>query len=68
MTDIAFALRAHIKTLRLSGRNDGMVEDMEKAATELEAYAAGVNQRLDKLKREIDIAQMEHAFRFANKE
>lgn len=32
---VAFALRGHIKTLRLSGRNDGLVEDMERAAEAL---------------------------------
>ena len=32
----AEALRGHIRTLRLAGRNDGMVEDMEKAADILE--------------------------------
>ncbi|MNK14383.1 hypothetical protein D3C87_325020 [compost metagenome] len=37
MNSIAFALRGHIQTLRLSGRNDGMVEDMERAVEALEA-------------------------------
>lgn len=36
MTESSFALRGHIKTLRYSGRNDGMVEDMEKAANALD--------------------------------
>lgn len=38
--DIAFALRCHIKTFRLAGRNDGMVEDMELAAAALAARAS----------------------------
>ena len=33
----AFALRGHIRTLRLAGRDDGMVEDMERVAIALEA-------------------------------
>jgi hypothetical protein len=33
---LAFALKGHIRTLRLSGRNDGMVEDMEQARAALQ--------------------------------
>jgi hypothetical protein len=38
--DAADALRGHIRTLRLSGRDDGMVEDMEKAANALDCCTA----------------------------
>ena len=37
---IAAALRGHIRTLRLSGRNDGLVEDMAKAVVALEFFLA----------------------------
>jgi hypothetical protein len=36
----AFALRGHIRTLRLSGRDDGFVEDIEKAAALLATQPA----------------------------
>lgn len=41
MTDdikaIRYALTWHVRTLRLAGRNDGMTEDMERAARLLDA-------------------------------
>jgi hypothetical protein len=37
---LAENLRGHTRTLRLSGRNDGMVEDMERAAQALSAQPA----------------------------
>jgi len=35
MKPLAFALQGHVKTLKLAGRNDGLVEDMERAVAAL---------------------------------